>query len=317
MYPSVLNAQSVVGTVLGMDGIPAVERFRAGFFGGVKSVNPSCTILSVTTGSFSDPSKGETDAIGLITAGADIVIAIACATGNGVYKAAWKRAKLAVGVDMDQNSLSPDTIVTSAIKDVDHATFAIIQRFQGGTLQGATTLVFDHAEGATGVIAPFYSFDSAMPSAVKAAVAAASAAISGGTVFVPGREADLLFGSWGGTFSPTSGPSMSDSVVLSPEGTYTETVALNESPITDSGTLGIDEGASTISITTTASSDPRAYRSDTRTPAAIPSARTSTRSRSTRTWGCKAMGQASPRGGDRAELSLSVPPSTGWRQQRS
>jgi basic membrane lipoprotein Med (substrate-binding protein (PBP1-ABC) superfamily) len=252
-YPS-LNSQNVVGTLLGMDDVPAVERFRAGFFGGVKSVNASCKILSATTGSFSNPTKGRTDALGLIGADADIVFAIAGATGNGVYQAASEQGTLAIGVDVDQNSLAPATIITSAIKDVDHATHALIGRFLDHTLQGGTTVVFDHSMGATGVLAPFHSFDSTMPPAVKSAVATASAAISAGTVFVPGRKADLLFGTWNGTWTPPVGAPMSDALEIRADGTYTDVVNFPPA-VTNSGTIVIDESASTVTSTTSLSSN--------------------------------------------------------------
>ena len=50
------NDKNVVGVVLGMF-IPPVEKFEVGFIQGVKSVNPDCKVLSVTTGSFVDQAK--------------------------------------------------------------------------------------------------------------------------------------------------------------------------------------------------------------------------------------------------------------------
>ena len=94
-----LNDKNVVGAVLGMD-IPPVERFQAGYYAGVKSVNPDCEVLTVVSGSFNDQAKGKEATLALIEQGADIVFQIAGLTGVGVINAAKEKGILAISIQI-------------------------------------------------------------------------------------------------------------------------------------------------------------------------------------------------------------------------
>jgi basic membrane protein A len=182
-----LNDDNVVGMVLGMD-IPPVERFQAGFYAGVKSVNPDCEVLSVVTGSFTDQAKGKEAALAMIEKGADIIFQIAGLTGLGAINAAKEAGVCAVGVDVDQNGVAPDTVITSAVKGVTQATYLTVKDvLEGNFTSGLITYGIN--EGATG-LAPYHSFDSIVPQAVKDAVEAATADLKSGKVVAPPTRAD-------------------------------------------------------------------------------------------------------------------------------
>jgi len=178
-----LNDENVVGMVLGMD-IPPVERFQAGFYAGVMSVNPDCEVLSVVTGDFADQAKGKEAALALIERGADIVFQIAGLTGVGVINAAKEQGVLAIGVDVDQNHVAPETVVTSAVKGITQASYLTVKSVVDDNFQGGQNRTFGLKEKSTG-IAPFHSFDSVVPQAVKDAVDKAEEAILSGGVTVP------------------------------------------------------------------------------------------------------------------------------------
>ena len=178
-----LNDQNVVGIVLGMD-IPPVERYQAGFYAGVKSVNPDCKVISIVAGAFNDQAKGKEATYALAEQGADIVLQIAGLTGLGVINGAKEKNILAIGADADQNYLAPDTVVTSALKKTTQAVYLVIKYLLDGSIEGGTNLVFGIKEGATG-IAPFHSFDSIIPQEVKDAVEKAIEGIKNGTIKVP------------------------------------------------------------------------------------------------------------------------------------
>jgi basic membrane protein A and related proteins len=163
-----LNEENVVGVVLGMD-IPPVERYLVGFYQGVKKVNPECQVLSAVTGTFEDQAKGKEAAIAMIEQGADIVFPIAGLTGVGTIEACKERDVLAIGVDVDQNYLAPDTILTSATKGITESTFTTITEVLEGTFEGGRTKDFGIKQDAVG-IAPFHSFESIVPKEVKDAV---------------------------------------------------------------------------------------------------------------------------------------------------
>jgi len=178
-----LNDANAVGMVLGMD-IPPVERFQAGFYAGVKSVNPDCNVMSVVTGSFTDQGKGKESALAMIEKGADIIFQIAGLTGLGAINAAKEAGVCAIGVDVDQNGVAPDTVITSAVKGVTQASFLTIKDVIDGKFKGSENITYGLDEGATG-IAPYHSFDSVIPKEVKDAVEKVTADIKSGKVKVP------------------------------------------------------------------------------------------------------------------------------------
>ncbi len=159
------NDENVVGCVLGMD-IPPVERFEVGFYEGVKSVNPDCKVISVVTNSFEDQAKGKEAALGMIEQGADIIFQIAGLTGLGAINAAKEEGVAAIGVDVDQNYVAPDTVITSAVKGITESTYLVIEGAVNGTLEGGKTYTYGIKEDSTG-LAPFHSFEDVIPQEVK------------------------------------------------------------------------------------------------------------------------------------------------------
>jgi basic membrane protein A len=183
-----LNDKNVVGVVLGMF-IPAVEKYEVGFIQGVKSVNPDCKVLSVTTGSFVDQAKGKEAALAMIDQGADIVFHAAGLTGLGAIQAAKERGVLAIGVDVDQSSVAPDTVLTSAVKKIPESVYIALEEVKDGTFQGGTK-VFGIEEDATG-ISPFNQFNDVVPQEVKDAVAKAIGDMKAGKVKIATTRAEL------------------------------------------------------------------------------------------------------------------------------
>ncbi len=183
-----LNKKNMVGMVLGMD-IPPVERYQAGFYAGVKAVNPTCEVISVVTNVFNDPAKGKEAAIALYDKGCDIVFHIAGLTGNGVFDAAKEKKGYAIGVDVDQNYLAPDVIITSAEKKLTEATFLTIKSVIDGNFQGGTNITYGLKEGGVG-ISDFHDFADKIPQEIKDAIAKAIQDIINGTIVVPATRAE-------------------------------------------------------------------------------------------------------------------------------
>jgi basic membrane protein A len=182
-----LNDKNVVGAVLGMD-IPPVERYQAGFYAGVKSVNPDCKVLSVVTGSFTDLAKGKEAAIAMIEQGADIVFQIAGLTGIGALQAAKEKGICGIGVDVDQYAVAPEAIITSAEKRLTQATYLVIESVVNNTFEGGI-IEYGINEDATG-ISPYHEFDNVIPKAVKDAVNKAIKDMKAGKIKVPATRAE-------------------------------------------------------------------------------------------------------------------------------
>jgi basic membrane protein A len=181
-----INDKLTVGFVGGME-IPPVQRFLAGFKAGVAKANPNVNVLVNYTGTFTDQQKGKEAALAMIEQGADIVFAAAGSTGVGSFTACQEKNALFIGVDVDQyNTLTNpgDTIVTSAIKRVDIATYATVKAAVEGKLTGGDNKLYGLADDGVG-LAPYHDWDSKLPQAVKDAVEAAKTEVVAGTVVVP------------------------------------------------------------------------------------------------------------------------------------
>jgi basic membrane protein A and related proteins len=124
-----------VGFVGGMD-IPLIRRFERGYRAGVREVCPNCSVLAAYAGStpnaFRDPARGEALATSQYSQGADVIFHASGSTGHGVFVAAQKFRRFAIGVDADQYDEMPDAVITSMIKRVDVAVFDIIHEIALG-----------------------------------------------------------------------------------------------------------------------------------------------------------------------------------------
>jgi len=137
-----MTKTGIVGHVNGI-GAPIMQSFAVGFYAGVWKARPDAEILGEYSGSFGDPAKGMAIANRYYAAGADIIYAAAGGTGAGVIEAAKERDKWAIGVDIDQNYLAPDNILTSALKRVDNAVYDISAQALAGNLGGGGTKIYN------------------------------------------------------------------------------------------------------------------------------------------------------------------------------
>ncbi|SET74792.1 basic membrane protein A [Natronincola peptidivorans] len=175
-----------VGFVGGMD-FPVIHGFHYGFMAGVKYANPDAEVLVQYADSFVDAARGKAIANQMYQQGADIVFHAAGGTGDGVIEAAREQDKYAIGVDMDQNHLAPDNVITSAMKRVDNAIFMIAEDLKAGNFPGGQTVVFGLEDGGVG-IAP--TSDKHVPAEILEEVAEVERQIIAGEIFVPDNKDD-------------------------------------------------------------------------------------------------------------------------------
>lgn len=135
MAGAVAGLMTKTGTVGHIGGIPVpvIEDYNAGFAKGAKRVKPDVKVLSAYVGSFSDVAKGAEITTSLIEQGADVVTS----TGNenvvGTIQAATKAGVMAIGTAFDSQAMAPDTIVTTALINMD----VNIDRAIGAVLDGS------------------------------------------------------------------------------------------------------------------------------------------------------------------------------------
>lgn len=145
-YVAGLTTESnTVGFVLGM-GTPVMHEFGYGYSAGVLDANPDATILQQNANAFDAPAKGKSAVVSMVSNGADIVFHAAGGTGNGVIEGCKENKIWAIGVDKDQSADGPETVLTSAMKRVDNASYEAAKAVCEGTLQSGV-ITYDLAAG--------------------------------------------------------------------------------------------------------------------------------------------------------------------------
>ena len=113
-----LTKTNKLGFIGGFD-IPSVTNFAIGFEKGLKEVNPDIELLTQYANSFTDAAKGRAISEQMVNNGIDTIFVAAGGVNNGAIEVARESGIKIVGVDMPMSSLAPDTIITSALKNVD------------------------------------------------------------------------------------------------------------------------------------------------------------------------------------------------------
>ena len=175
-----------VGFVGGMD-IPLIRRFQAGYEAGARHADQAVTVYvsyaGVTGEAFANPAKGKELALAQYENGADVIFHAAGATGLGVFEAARRLRRWAIGVDSDQHDEAPGRVLTSMVKRVDVAVFETIRSHIGGTFEGGAVELGLDVNGVD------YVYDDrnsgAIPAARREQVEALRRAIIAGEIEVP------------------------------------------------------------------------------------------------------------------------------------
>lgn len=131
-----------IGFLGGMD-IGLIHRFKGGYEEGAKAVNPNIRVIpnyvGVTDAAWNNPGKGKEIALAQISKGADVIFTAAGNSGLGAFDAVEQAGKkegrathFVIGVDANQNMVKPGFVLTSMVKRVDNAVYAIIQDVVNG-----------------------------------------------------------------------------------------------------------------------------------------------------------------------------------------
>jgi basic membrane protein A len=143
-----LTETNVIGTIGGIESIPAVKLYIGGYHNGALSVNPDVEVLisyvseDITT-AFNDPTTGASLAEQMIGQDADVIFQVAGLSGQGALEASCDADIYGIGVDVDQALALPSEtcIVTSAEKKLVDAVDEAIQRVADGTAVGGSVVL--------------------------------------------------------------------------------------------------------------------------------------------------------------------------------
>lgn len=194
-----MSETGVVGVFGGLN-IPPVTIFMDGYVRGVAHHNEvkgtSVVALGwdpeakegLFTNNFDSLDDGRTFAQSLYEEGADIVLPVAGTVGQGSAALAAElgtdRLKI-IGVDADLVETNPtqaDVYLTSIMKRMDMTTLSVVQSVEDGSFAGG--VLEGNLENGGVSLAPFHSFEDAVPSDLKAEIATLQAAIIEGDVSV-------------------------------------------------------------------------------------------------------------------------------------
>ncbi len=176
---------NTVGIVLGMS-TDLMNQFGYGYTAGVLDANPDAKVLQNNANSFSDTAVGKTAANNMVAQGADVIFHAAGGTGLGVIDAAKEAGIWAIGVDSDQSSIAPETILTSAMKRVDNAVYDVAKATADGSLTAGVKTYSLADEGVD--LAP--TTDNIDPAVLKE-VQEVKAKIVSGEISVPKTKAEF------------------------------------------------------------------------------------------------------------------------------
>jgi basic membrane protein A len=137
MLAAKTSKTGTIGFLGGMD-IGLIHRFKGGYEEGARAVNPNIRVIpnyvGVTDSAWNNPGKGKEIALAQISKGADVIFTAAGNSGLGAFDAVEQAGKqdgrathFVIGVDANQNMVKPGFVLTSMVKRVDTAVYAIIQ----------------------------------------------------------------------------------------------------------------------------------------------------------------------------------------------
>jgi basic membrane protein A and related proteins len=114
MVAGSMSKSNKIGMVGGFP-IPEVNRLMHAFMAGAKETNPKVEFMVTFINSWFDPPKAKEAAFAMIDKGADVMYA----ERFGVSDAAKEKGKLAIGNVINTQSQYPDTVVSSALWNME------------------------------------------------------------------------------------------------------------------------------------------------------------------------------------------------------
>jgi basic membrane protein A len=161
---ALMSKSKVVGAI-GGEQIPPIVGSIQGFEKGAKYIDPKIKVLTAYTGNFNDVNKAKETALAMIAQGADIIMANANQAGLGSIQACQEKKILAIGSNMDQNPIAPDTVLVSVIKSVPVLISYVVELIYNGKFE-PKFYNLGVKEGAV-YLSPWHGFENKVPQNVK------------------------------------------------------------------------------------------------------------------------------------------------------
>jgi basic membrane lipoprotein Med (substrate-binding protein (PBP1-ABC) superfamily) len=179
MIAAGMSKSGKIGLVGGYP-IPEVNRLMNAFIAGAREVNPKTAFSISFINSWFDPPKAKEAAFAMIDKGADVMYA----ERFGVSDAAKERKVLAVGNVINTQSSYPDTVVTSALWNMEPTIELALKNVKAGQFKAEDYGVYSTMKHKGSELAPLGTFEAKVPAELKAKVKAREKAILDGSFAV-------------------------------------------------------------------------------------------------------------------------------------
>jgi basic membrane protein A and related proteins len=166
--------------------IPEVNRLMHAFMAGAKETNPKVEFMVTFIGSWFDPPKAKEAAFAMIEKGADVMYA----ERFGVSDAAKERGKLAIGNVIDTQAQYPDTVVVSALWNMEPTIDTALKNVKAGTFKAVDYGPYSTMKYKGSEMSKLGTFDAKVPKDLQAKVAAKQKDILDGKFKVPVVETE-------------------------------------------------------------------------------------------------------------------------------
>ncbi len=174
-----MTKSNKIGMVGGFP-IPEVNRLMHAFMAGAKETNPKVEFSVSFINSWFDPPKAKEAAFAMIDKGADVMYA----ERFGVSDAAKEKGKLAIGNVINTQDKYPDTVVASALWNMEPTIDRAIKLVKEGTFKQEDYGPYSMMKVKGSELSPLGTFESKVPADIKAKVKAKQDAIMAGTYTV-------------------------------------------------------------------------------------------------------------------------------------
>ncbi|MDB6000062.1 MAG: basic rane lipoprotein [Rhizobacter sp.] len=156
--------------------IPEVNRLMNAFMAGARETNPKIEFMVTFINSWFDPPKAKEAAFAQIDKGADILYA----ERFGVSDAAKEKGKLAIGNVIDTQDKYPDTVIASALWNMEPGIDAAIKAAKAGQFKAEDYGKYSLMKYKGSELAPLGTFASKVPADVLTKVKAKEQSIRDG-----------------------------------------------------------------------------------------------------------------------------------------
>jgi basic membrane lipoprotein Med (substrate-binding protein (PBP1-ABC) superfamily) len=185
MIAGAMTKSNLIGMVGGYP-IPEVNRLMHAFMEGAKEVNPKVKFSVSFIGSWFDPPKAKEAAFAMIDKGADVMYA----ERFGVSDAAKEKGKLAIGNVINTQDKYPDTVVASALWNMEPTINLAIKNVKEGKFKAEDYGKYSTMKYKGSELAPLGTFEKKVPADVVKKVKDKERAIVDGKFTVPVVESE-------------------------------------------------------------------------------------------------------------------------------